>query len=326
MRMLFLFFFWAFSLFAEPITEDYMKGKEIMQVYEKPALLCFLSSDGCLWSLRFFEEVLKEPDFLKQIRNEFIFVLVDFPELKRQSKEQIETNAELKVRYRVDSFPTFVMVAPDGEEITRLSFLSKSQFTSKLLMLHNEYLSIKKSIKDIAAKDLKSIYNRALSLGSPALISQILEIGLCSQNPGFFQLEKLIALNMTKEGKESEEAKQLRKSIYKLEGNELENARFRLAVSDFQDVEKDKPHVAGGILSRFLASNPKDPNTIYKVNLLLATHFLAQKDFVLARHYAKEIQKIGSIISQKEVDDLLSQIEKEAGDLRSQVMDKYCIE
>jgi thioredoxin-related protein len=324
--MVFFFFLWAFSLFSEPITEDYMKGKEVMQVHEKPALLCFLSSDGCLWSSRFFDEVLKERDFLKQIRNEFIFVLVDFPELKRQSKEQIEMNAELKNRYRVDSFPTFVMIAPDGEEITRLSFLSKNQFASKLLMLHNEYLSIKKAIKDIAAKDLKDLYNRALSLGAPSLISQILQIGLCSQNPGFFQIEKLISLNMSKEGKESDEAKQLRKSIHKLEGEELENARFRLAVSDFQDVQKEKPHVAGGILSRFLASNPKDPTTVYRVNLLLATHFLAQKDFVLARHYAKEIQKIGSIISQKEVDDLLFEIEKEAGELRSQVMDKYCIE
>lgn len=291
-----LFSLWLpLAALTPPITDYFDKGKEIMQVYEKPALLCFLSSDGCMWSRHFFDEVLNQPKFLEEMHNECIFIVLDFPDFKRQSKEQIERNENLKMLYRVESFPTFVMVAEEGEEITRLSFFSGNheEFSRKLLLLQREYFSLKKACQDLSflsfSEDIKELYKKALSLGCPSLIAQILEQGLLCDHPGFFLIEKLMALCTTKEGKQSEEAKTLREQIHKLKGDELERAKFRMAVSDFQDLQKESPHLAEGVISRFLLTQPKDKEAVYQLNFLLATHFLEQKDFALARHYAKEM-------------------------------------
>ena len=64
-----------------PSTFNYERGEEVAQIYQKPIVLCFLASDECVWSDRFMKEVLQDPKFYEQMRNQSFLPLPIFPRL-----------------------------------------------------------------------------------------------------------------------------------------------------------------------------------------------------------------------------------------------------
>lgn len=86
---------------------------------KKPVLLDFTGSDWCVWCKRLKSEVFDTPEFQGYAAENLILVEVDFPESKPQSAEQKKANDSLAKAFKVDGYPTIVLLNSDGQPIGR---------------------------------------------------------------------------------------------------------------------------------------------------------------------------------------------------------------
>ena len=82
-------------------------------------LLDFTGSDWCSWCIKFDEEVLSTGKFRDYAAKRLALVNVDFPDSKPQSDEVKKANQDLKNKFNVTGFPTFVLLDSNGSELGR---------------------------------------------------------------------------------------------------------------------------------------------------------------------------------------------------------------
>ena len=88
---------------------------------KKPILVLFTGSDWCGYCIRMNKDLLSKGKFQEFAKQELVAVYLDFPSRKPQSEEQKRLNLEMQKRFKVEGFPTIVMLAPDGTtEIDRI--------------------------------------------------------------------------------------------------------------------------------------------------------------------------------------------------------------
>jgi disulfide reductase len=85
----------------------------------KMVLLDFTGSDWCGWCIKFKEEALDTKEFSDYADKNLVLVEVDFPQKKAQTPQLKKTNAALAAHYKVDGYPTFVVLSKDGRELGR---------------------------------------------------------------------------------------------------------------------------------------------------------------------------------------------------------------
>jgi thioredoxin-related protein len=85
----------------------------------KMVLLDFTGSDWCPWCIKFDEEVLSTGKFNDYAATHLTLVTVDFPNSKEQSDALKQANQDLKNKYNVNGFPTFILLDSDGRELGR---------------------------------------------------------------------------------------------------------------------------------------------------------------------------------------------------------------
>ena len=85
----------------------------------KLVLLDFTGSDWCGWCIKFKKEVLTTPEFAEYAAKHLVLVEVDFPRKIEQSDELKKANKALGGKYKVDGYPTFVVLNKEGKEIGR---------------------------------------------------------------------------------------------------------------------------------------------------------------------------------------------------------------
>jgi thioredoxin-related protein len=85
----------------------------------KMVLIDFTGSDWCIWCKRFKAEALDTQEFKDYAAKNLVLVELDFPRKKTQDAELKKVNGEAQHKYRVDGFPTFVVLGKNGAEIGR---------------------------------------------------------------------------------------------------------------------------------------------------------------------------------------------------------------
>ncbi len=81
----------------------------------KLLLLDFTGSDWCGWCMKLDAETFSRPEFIKYAGENLVLVQIDFPMHKALSDELKKANRALKKQYKVEGFPTVVVVKPDGK-------------------------------------------------------------------------------------------------------------------------------------------------------------------------------------------------------------------
>ena len=105
---------------AEPQwLTDMAKAQAQAQAEKKMLLMDFTGSDWCGWCIKFDKEVLSSPEFKEYAATNLVLVVVDFPHNKPQSSALKEANHVLGQKYKVDGYPTFVVLDKNGKEIGR---------------------------------------------------------------------------------------------------------------------------------------------------------------------------------------------------------------
>lgn len=98
---------------------DLPKALAQAKTEKKMVLLDFTGSDWCGWCIKFDKETLATDKFAAYAKQHLELVVVDFPNKKPQSAELKAANKALGAKYKVDGYPTFVVLDADGKEIGR---------------------------------------------------------------------------------------------------------------------------------------------------------------------------------------------------------------
>ena len=85
----------------------------------KMVLLDFTGSDWCGWCIKFDQDVLSTDKFAGYAKSKLVLVTLDFPSHKEQDAALKQANQELKKRFNVHGFPTFVLLNSAGRELGR---------------------------------------------------------------------------------------------------------------------------------------------------------------------------------------------------------------
>jgi thiol-disulfide isomerase/thioredoxin len=83
----------------------------------KLVLLDFTGSDWCPWCIKFDQDVLSTGQFASYAAAKLILVKLDFPRHTAQSEDLRRANEELKNRFHVTGFPTYILLDANGNEL-----------------------------------------------------------------------------------------------------------------------------------------------------------------------------------------------------------------
>lgn len=121
------------SLAAEPVkTEqqeqeavwltDFKEAQQLAEKEKKVMLVDFTGSDWCPWCIKLDEEVFSQKAFQKYAAENLVLVMIDFPKKKQQTPAQKKANNELAEKYKVEGFPTVLLLKPDGSVIVQTGY------------------------------------------------------------------------------------------------------------------------------------------------------------------------------------------------------------
>lgn len=97
-------------------TMDFEAAKKWAAEHDLPILLNFSGSDWCDWCGLMHQEVFSNPAWASFAESNLVMVLVDFPEDETLIPEKyVARNEELRQRFDVEGFPTFLLLDDDGE-------------------------------------------------------------------------------------------------------------------------------------------------------------------------------------------------------------------
>jgi protein disulfide-isomerase len=85
----------------------------------KMVLLDFTGSDWCGWCIKFDKDVLSTGQFTGYAKSKLVLVTLDFPSHKEQDAALKQANQEIRKRFGVNGFPTFVLLNSAGRELGR---------------------------------------------------------------------------------------------------------------------------------------------------------------------------------------------------------------
>lgn len=106
-------------LAAEAWGTDIAAAKALAKKQGQPILLDFTGSDWCGWCIKMKKESLDQKAFTDFAAKNVVLVEVDFPSKKALSADTKKQNDDLKKQYKVNGFPTFVLIDADGKELGR---------------------------------------------------------------------------------------------------------------------------------------------------------------------------------------------------------------
>ncbi len=90
---------------------------------KKLVLLDFTGSDWCGWCMKLNKEVFSKPEFTEYAAKNLMLVEVDFPHNKKQSEAQVKANEALQEKYKVEGYPTIIVLNADGKKVGELGYL-----------------------------------------------------------------------------------------------------------------------------------------------------------------------------------------------------------
>ena len=102
---------------------DWDKARQTAQSEGKDLLIDFAGSDWCYWCQRLDSEVFTQPAFIEKAKEDFVFVLLDFPNDKSgQSQALQQQNERLSQEFGVQGFPTVFLAHPDGRPYAQTGY------------------------------------------------------------------------------------------------------------------------------------------------------------------------------------------------------------
>ena len=101
---------------------DLPKAQEQAKKEGKLVMMDFTGSDWCGWCIKLHKEVFSQPEFADYAKKNLVLVQVDFPRAKPQSDELKKANLALQDKYKIEGYPTIIVLNGDGKKVGELGY------------------------------------------------------------------------------------------------------------------------------------------------------------------------------------------------------------
>ncbi|HEY5912539.1 MAG TPA: thioredoxin family protein [Verrucomicrobiae bacterium] len=105
-----------------PWLTDLAKAEAKAKAENKLVMMDFTGSDWCPWCIKLDKEVFSTPEFVKYAEKNLVPMLVDFPRKKQQSAELKRANQQLEKKYKIEGYPTVIVLNKDGTKVGELGY------------------------------------------------------------------------------------------------------------------------------------------------------------------------------------------------------------
>ena len=102
---------------------NFARSAELAKSTKRPLLLAFLGTDWSISSLKLDREVFDQAELADNSKYNFLLCKLHFYQTQDRPPETIRQNNELATKYKVQEFPTVIVLSPDGQEIGRLGYV-----------------------------------------------------------------------------------------------------------------------------------------------------------------------------------------------------------
>ena len=99
------------------------KAQEKAKTDGKLVLINFTGSDWCPWCVKLKKEIFEKPEFAQYADKNLVPVEIDFPRKKQQPPELKKANQALQQQYKIQGYPTIVVLNGEGKEVGRLGYM-----------------------------------------------------------------------------------------------------------------------------------------------------------------------------------------------------------
>jgi thioredoxin-related protein len=113
----------------EAATTEVFKWETDLEVAKKRAkdenkeiLADFTGSDWCGWCIKLKKEVFDQPEFQEYAKKHLVMLELDFPRKKELPAKEKEQNEKLSEEFKVEGFPTVLLINAKGKEIGRTGY------------------------------------------------------------------------------------------------------------------------------------------------------------------------------------------------------------
>lgn len=131
----------AFASSLEGWSADLEKGLAQAKKEKKMLLVEFTGSDWCPPCMMMRKNVFSKQDFVKKASEKYVLVELDFP---KGDKALADKNQPLAEKYKIEGFPTVILMHPDGKEFER--FFASKYPESEAFLKHLEEALEKKDL------------------------------------------------------------------------------------------------------------------------------------------------------------------------------------
>ncbi|MBL8738822.1 MAG: thioredoxin family protein [Planctomycetes bacterium] len=111
-------------VFAQEATwlTKFEEAKALAAKENKFVLADFTGSDWCGWCIKLKEEVFSKPEFATWAKDNVVLLELDFPRNTELPAELKEQNDKLAAEYKIEGYPTILLLDATGAEIARLGY------------------------------------------------------------------------------------------------------------------------------------------------------------------------------------------------------------
>jgi len=117
----------AFTLLAIPVVhaeawlDNYDAAVAQAKKENKLVLVDFTGSDWCGWCIKMKKDVFSKPEFNSFAKDKLVLLELDYPQAKKLSPSVVKQNEVLQQKFKVEGFPTLVLLDGSGKELARNS-------------------------------------------------------------------------------------------------------------------------------------------------------------------------------------------------------------
>jgi thioredoxin-related protein len=102
---------------------NFPRSAQLAKSTNRPLLLAFIGTDWSISSLKLDREVFDQAELADNSKYNFLLCKLHFYQTQERSPESVRQNADLATKYKVQKFPTVIVLSPDGREIGRLGYI-----------------------------------------------------------------------------------------------------------------------------------------------------------------------------------------------------------
>jgi len=303
-RYLIFFLFTMSCVYAEngawtQCADDYAKALKISQDTGKPLLLAFTGSGWCPWSIKMEEEIISKSEFASQLRDDLLFVRIDFPEQDVLPIEKKTQYFGLKRRYAIQELPTLVLVDSCGDEILKMGYtpVNAAEVAGRIKSAIIDYRQLKAVVgapylHEMKGTEIQELYKKTSNLSITHVRKQLLEAGLKSDQDAFFMLEQYENL-LGSRSLYDPEVQQLRKKISERDPLGNRGIQLKMATAEFNNLarqlkRKEDPHLAIAPLISYIQNfGGQDRENCWRVEMMIAQFLYSKNKIVDAIKHAK---------------------------------------